>query len=183
MPTYRSVNNPILQPKDVPPSRPGYEVIGVINTGVARLGNEVILLLRVVERPINTDPALTPVPIYDPQQNDIVIKKLPKDAPGYDFSDPRVFLTPDGVYLSAISHLRAARSQDGVHFKVDAAPALASANAYEAFGLEDPRVTPIDGVYYITYVAVSDLGIVTSLASTPDFQTYQRLAVIFPPDN
>jgi predicted GH43/DUF377 family glycosyl hydrolase len=58
MPIYRSSENPILQPKDVPPSRPGYEVIGVINTGVARMGNEVILLLRVVERPINSDPSV-----------------------------------------------------------------------------------------------------------------------------
>jgi predicted GH43/DUF377 family glycosyl hydrolase len=183
MPIYRSSENPILQPKDVPPSRPGYEVIGVINTGVARMGNEVILLLRVVERPINSDPSVYPVPIYDPQQNDIILKMLPKNAPGYDFSDPRVFVAPDGVYLSAISHLRAARSQDGIHFKVDAAPALSSANAYEAFGLEDPRVTPIGSNYYITYVGVSGLGIVTSLASTRDFQAYKRLGVIFPPDN
>ena len=183
MPTYRSANNPLLQPKDVPPSRPGYEVIGVVNTGVARLGSEIILLLRVVERPINSDPAVYPAPVYDPLENEIVLKKLPKDAPGYDFSDPRVFMTPDGACLSAISHLRAARSQDGAHFRVDAAPALSPANAYEAFGLEDPRVTRIGATYYITYVAVSGLGIVTSLASTHDFQAYKRLGVIFPPDN
>ena len=34
-------------------------------------------------------------------------------------------------------------------------------NSLEEYGVEDPRITLIDGVYHITYVAVSRLGITT----------------------
>jgi len=53
---FRCPDNPIIVPRDVKPSRPSYEVIGVFNTGVARYKDEVILLLRVAERPISTHP-------------------------------------------------------------------------------------------------------------------------------
>jgi beta-1,2-mannobiose phosphorylase / 1,2-beta-oligomannan phosphorylase len=179
----RAPENPIITPADVRPSQPGYEVICVINAGVARLGDEVILLMRVVERPINDDDQVYLAPIFDPQTGQVAARRIPRDAPGHDFSDPRLIGTPEGMYLTALSHLRLARSRDGVHFQIDTAPALFPENAYETFGIEDPRISLIDGTYYINYVGVSRLGIVTALASTTDFQGYQRLGVIFPPDN
>jgi beta-1,2-mannobiose phosphorylase / 1,2-beta-oligomannan phosphorylase len=179
----RAPENPIITPADVRPSQPGYEVICVINAAVARLGEEVILLMRVVERPINEDDQVYLAPIFDPQTGQVAVKRIPRDAPGHDFSDPRLIGTPEGMYLTALSHLRLARSRDGIHFQIDAAPALFPENAYETFGIEDPRISLIDGTYYINYVGVSRLGIVTALASTTDFQGYQRLGVIFPPDN
>lgn len=155
----------------------------MINAGVARMGDEVILLLRVVERPRNSNTAVYLAPIYDPPTGQIVLKEFPRGAPGYDFSDARLIRTPEGLYLTALSHLRLARSRDGIHFSVDDAPALFPANDYECYGIEDPRITQIGKTYYINYVGVSSLGIVTALAQTEDFKTYQRLGVIFPPDN
>jgi beta-1,2-mannobiose phosphorylase / 1,2-beta-oligomannan phosphorylase len=183
MKVLRSAHNPLIQPKDVCPSLPGYEVIGVLNTGVARYKDEILLLMRVVERPLNTLEADYLVPIFDPVQQRLVTKAIPRNAPGHDFSDPRVIITPDGAYLTAISHLRLARSRDGVHFTVDEQPALCAENAYEAFGVEDPRITQIGETYYINYTAVSSRGVVTSLARTNDFITYERMGVIFHPDN
>jgi predicted GH43/DUF377 family glycosyl hydrolase len=53
----------------------------------------------------------------------------------------------------------------------------------ETFGVEDPRITPIDGTYWFTYVAVSEHGAATALGSTSDFQSFQRHGIIFPTEN
>src|SRR5579871_6602808 len=76
------------------------------------------------------------------------------------------------------SHLRTgrsiiglARSHDGYHFAADPAPFLTAAQdgpfaPYEEFGVEDPRVTLIDGEYLITYSAYSRNGVRIALAKT-----------------
>jgi predicted GH43/DUF377 family glycosyl hydrolase len=56
------------------------------------------------------------------------------------------------------------------------------ATALEAYGVEDPRVTEIDGVFHVTYVSVSRLGITTSVLRTTDFRSFERRGVILPPD-
>jgi beta-1,2-mannobiose phosphorylase / 1,2-beta-oligomannan phosphorylase len=53
----------------------------------------------------------------------------------------------------------------------------------EEFGVEDPRVTWLNNRFWFTYVAVSRHGAATALASTADFQTFQRHGVIFCPEN
>lgn len=82
-----------------------------------------------------------------------------------------------------MSHLRVARSCDGVEFTVESKPAIAPHGALEEYGVEDPRITLIDGVYHITYVSVSRWGITTSLATTTDFRSFERHGVIFLPDH
>ena len=87
------------------------------------------------------------------------------------------------AFLTSMSHLRIARSGDGISFTVDDQPFLFPGNRYEKFGCEDPRITLIEGRHYINYTSVSDLGISTSLAVTDDFVSYERLGIIFSPDN
>ncbi len=48
---HRLRENPLLTAKDVIPSLPELEVVSVFNAAVARVGDEVILLLRVAEQP------------------------------------------------------------------------------------------------------------------------------------
>jgi len=183
MSVFRSPRNPIIVPKDVILSRSDFEIVGVFNAGVARFQDQVILLLRVAERPINKNPDITLTAVYDVAKRDFVLKKFSKNDPEIDFSDPRLIITPSGTYLTSISHLRLARSTDGISFDIEQTPTIAPANDYETFGLEDPRITPVDGTYYITYVAVSPLGVTTCLASTKDFKSFERYGVIFCPDN
>jgi predicted GH43/DUF377 family glycosyl hydrolase len=96
-----------------------------------------------------------------------------------------------GEYLMLFrSHLRSgrsiiglARSKDGFRFVADAAPFLTPAKegpfaAYEEFGVEDPRVTEIDGVFLITYSAYSRNGVRIALARTRDFVTVERVSLI-----
>jgi predicted GH43/DUF377 family glycosyl hydrolase len=53
----------------------------------------------------------------------------------------------------------------------------------EAWGMEDPRITKIDEVYYISYTAVSRYGAAAALISTKDFITFTRHGIIFLPEN
>jgi predicted GH43/DUF377 family glycosyl hydrolase len=88
------------------------------------------------------------------------------------------------------SHLRSgrsiiglARSKDGFRFVADPAPFLTPAKegpfaAYEESGVEDPRVTEIDGVFLITYSAYSRNGVRIALARTRDFVTVERVSLI-----
>jgi predicted GH43/DUF377 family glycosyl hydrolase len=52
----RVAENPIITPEMVKPSAPNLEVIGAFNPGATRFGDEIILLLRVAERPIMVYP-------------------------------------------------------------------------------------------------------------------------------
>jgi len=180
---FRSPQNPIIKPKDVKPSRKDFEVIGVFNAGVARFEDDVILLLRVAERPISAHPDIVLAGVYDVAQGDIVLKEFSKNDPENDFTDPRLIIRPAETYLTSISHLRLARSADGINFDIEDTPAIGPANDIESFGVEDPRITLIEGTYYVTYVAVSPLGVITCLASTKDFKSFQWHGIIFCPEN
>jgi predicted GH43/DUF377 family glycosyl hydrolase len=125
----------------------------------------------------------------------VVIGFVPKDLPGLDLSDPRTIryrnaaggFTPGQSeftdYLSHMSHLRLARSTDGLRFTIDPEPTIAPLDPPEAYGVEDPRITLIEGVYQITYVAVSRLGITTARLSSTDLITYERHGTMFGPDH
>jgi predicted GH43/DUF377 family glycosyl hydrolase len=88
------------------------------------------------------------------------------------------------------SHLRTGRSiiglaesQDGYNFTARKEPFIIPSQKpffkdYEAFGVEDPRITKINDIYYITYSAYSKFGVRIGLAKTPDFQTIERIAFI-----
>jgi predicted GH43/DUF377 family glycosyl hydrolase len=179
----RSAENPIITPAMVLPSRPDFEVLGVFNPAVARHDGQVVLLLRVAEAPRKMSIGLAAAPIFNADTGRIEIKRWQVTAKGPDVSDPRLVVDNGRTWLTSMSHLRVARSTDGIHFDVEGLPALTAATAYESFGIEDPRITQLDGVYWITYTAVSHYGIGTGLASTTDFKTFERHGIIFPPPN
>jgi predicted GH43/DUF377 family glycosyl hydrolase len=182
MAIIRSNNNPIISPLDVTASKPNMEVIGVFNAGVTRYKTEIILMLRVAERPINHDPDVYLTPVYDPASEMIIIERIPKH-PDYDFSDVRVIKTPKRNYLTSISHMRVARSKDGINFTIDSEPTILPSTIYESYGIEDPRITLIGDTYYITYSAISEYGICTGLITTSDFLGFHREGNVFHPDN
>ena len=180
----RSEKNPIIRPEDIEPSDPSFKVAGVFNCGVARFKEEVILLMRVAETPINNNPKKILVPWFDDSIGKFSVKEFKKANPSINISDPRIVNTPVGNYLTSISHLRIARSKNGIDFYMDKKSAMFPENMYERFGIEDPRITRIGDKYYITYSAISDItGITTCLASTDDFIRFTRHSVIFSPDN
>lgn len=180
----RYPENPLITPSDVPPSRDDFEVACVFNAGVARHDGQTILLMRVAERAIDDD-RVARVPVLDCRggRAEIVVREFDKSDARLNFSDSRVIGTPEGIFLTTLSHLRVARSRDGRHFTVDPKPALSPDCPSEAFGLEDPRITEIGGTYYIAYKSVSPLGICISLATTTDFVSFEKKGIIFCPEN
>src|SRR5436190_17479384 len=97
----------------------------------------------------------------------------------------------DGEYIMLFrSHLRTgrsiiglARSPDGFHFTADPEPFLTPAHdgpfaGYEEFGVEDPRVTCLEGEYLITYSAYSRNGVRIALAKTAGFRQVERISLI-----
>lgn len=180
----RHPNNPLISPRDVKPSRPDFEILGTFNAGAALYDGQVVLLLRVAERPVNagTDVILCP---YLDVDGDLTVVRIRRDDPDYDTSDPRMVehRRSGDLLLTSISHLRLARSRDGVHFTVDDQPWLQGESPYEAFGVEDPRITRIGDRYYVNYTAVSRAGIATALVSTADFVSIRRHGLIFAPSN
>lgn len=76
-----------------------------------------------------------------------------------------------------------AESDDGFHFVAREEPFMTPGteppfSEYEAFGVEDPRITCIEGTYYITYSTYSQHGVRIGLAKTADFETVERVALI-----
>ena len=76
-----------------------------------------------------------------------------------------------------------AESDDGVSFEVAAEPFLLPSDdgvfaEYEAYGVEDPRISRIDDQYLITYSAYSRHGVRIGLARTADFQHIERVSLI-----
>jgi len=184
MKVLRSNKNPIIKPEDVAPSGPDLKVIGVFNCGAVKFNGEILLLMRVAEAPECDRTDIVKVPMLDIETNSIVIKEFKKTDKNIDICDPRVIKADQKNYLTSISHFRIARSKNGIDFKIDKKPAMFPENIFERFGIEDPRITEIDGVYYIGYSAVSDItGITVCLASTCDFVSFKRHGIIFLPDN
>jgi beta-1,2-mannobiose phosphorylase / 1,2-beta-oligomannan phosphorylase len=180
----RHQSNPVVTSSQVKPSRPDFEVIGAFNAGVTEFRGETLMLLRIAERPKAREDGVMLCPYLAPDGT-LAIKSIATDDPAFDTSDPRILRGRHNgeIYLTSISHLRLARSTDGLLFTVEPHPWLTAQSPLEAYGVEDARVTPLGGRYYINYSAVSAHGIATALVSTPDFKLIERHGIVFPPSN
>lgn len=90
--------------------------------------------------------------------------------------------------LAGRSVFALAKSLDGYAFTVEPDFVMTPSDVepfktYEELGIEDPRITFMDGVYYIMYTAYSRHGARLALAKTNDFKTYERIALISEPNN
>src|SRR5271154_4070694 len=98
----------LLGPGDIAPSREDLEVVGAFNPGAVRAGDEVVLLVRVAERPRERRPGYTGLPRWDPAGGLTVDWVAEAEL---DPVDPRVVRRKaDGlVRLTFTSHLRVVR--------------------------------------------------------------------------
>ena len=76
-----------------------------------------------------------------------------------------------------------AESDDGFKFTSQEQPFMTPSKEgvfaeYEEYGVEDPRITPLEGNYYITYSAYSKHGVRIGLAKTKDFESIERVTFI-----
>lgn len=172
-------NNPILAPKDVVPSADGLMVECLLNPGVFQFEGKTHMLLRVAERPVQKEGEVS-LPILKDGKTEILTFKT--DDPDLDTEDPRGVVYKDKSYLTTLSHLRLASSEDGIHFTAGDL-SLFGAGRHETFGIEDCRVAEIDGVYYLWYTAVSENGHGIGMRSTTDWVNFKQHGVVIPPAN
>lgn len=181
--TNRSPHNPILTTKDILPSQPGFVVECVLNPGVFKFENKIWLLLRVAERPFQKEKMIS-LPILN-ELGGVNVLEFNQDDPALDLSDARMVKYQNKVYLSTLSHLRLVCSEDGLHFyePTNTVTKIFGEGPLETFGIEDARVSYIDGLYHLTYTQVSDKGVGVGLMQTADWQNFQRRGMIIPPHN
>lgn len=172
----------LLLPEDLTPSRDDFEVVGVFNPGAVCVDGEVVLLVRVAERPLERRRGYTASPRWVPGEG-VTIDWLHDDA--IEVLDPRVVRNKaDGlVRLTFTSHLRVVRCGDGRAVREVGDACFLPESEMEEFGVEDPRITAIGDRYYFTYVSVSRHGAATALASTTNFHRFERHGIIFCPEN
>ena len=177
----RLYDQPILKTSDVKPSIDGFEVLGAFNPAACLFNGEVILLVRVAEAS-KAETGFISIPLINEQGGvpTLTIKRFPEPSEPYD---PRVISLEGKVYLTSLSHLRLARSKDGIQFTIDEKPFLFPARMDESYGIEDARITFLEGKYWITYTAVSEHGPGVGLAVTTDFVNVERVGMILPPPN
>jgi predicted GH43/DUF377 family glycosyl hydrolase len=178
----RFSQNPLLRPSDIRPSAKGLKVECLLNPGVFQFQNKTWMLLRVAERPEQKDgfisfPVLTPTGATE-------IIELKKDDPDLEAKDPRVITYKGNDYLTTLSHLRLVCSDDGINFhEPDGYAPLYGHGPLETFGIEDCRVSLIEGVYHLTFTSVSENGVAVGLRTTRDFKKFENHGLIFPPHN
>jgi predicted GH43/DUF377 family glycosyl hydrolase len=77
-----------------------------------------------------------------------------------------------------VSSIGYAKSQDGIHF-TDQRLLISPSEDWEIYGCEDPRITYLDGKFYIFYTALSvypfsAFGIKLGIAITKDFINFEK---------
>lgn len=184
----RLSHKPILGLANLKPSHHDLRVLGVFNPGATRYQDEILLLVRVAEEAIQTSTDGVRVPSLAARSHNESSRWAPgvlhlADDGNLDLTDPREIRYRGKSYLSSISHLRLARSKDGVAFELDEQPTILPEGPWESYGIEDPRITLVGDRYLIQYTAVSEHGVAVGLMETYDWKSFHRLGLIFPPQN
>ena len=177
---HRVSQVPVIAADQVKPSHPRLKVAGIFNPAACFYQDQIFLLARVAEI-CNSPRDKIHVPVAVSNSGKINILEWPQEEA--DSSDSRIIKVHGKTYLSSLSHLRLARSSDGIRFTVDTEPFIFPQSPDENYGVEDARITKIRDTFYITYTAVSENGFGVALASTRDFKTLTRHGMILPPQN
>ena len=177
--------NPILRPADVKPSRDGLIVECLLNPGAFRYNGRTGLLLRAGGAAAADGRATVSTPIIDPlEPSGIAILEFAKDDPKLVYTDPRAFSHNGRPYLTTLSHLRLAWSDDGIHFTAEDKPTLIGQGDLEGFGMEDARVVELEGRSGTSaHLQCSASGIGVGYITTRDWKSFERHGMIFPPTN
>lgn len=177
----RFEDNPIVKPENVKPSVEGFEVTCAFNPGAFTFKNKIGLVLRVAERPPTKLDSIDTV--FISATGMVEVRSFNLADPLLRTGDTRGF-SYDGIdYLTTLSHLRLAWSDDGEKFTIENEPMAIGDSVYESLGIEDARVTQLDDTYYLTYTAVSRNGYGVGMRSTKDWKNFKNHGIVIPPFN
>ena len=174
----------LIKPEDIKPSSKYLKVTGVFNPAAIRDSKgDIILYIRVVEELIKKKDKNY---FYSPRMEGkskfkLKIDKFKKEQI-MDSSELDFVFKDETKRLTFISHLRRVVLDSG-GFKIksiERGPSFFGLSSDGELGIEDARITKIEGKYYMTYVTLSrDENISTSLAVSKDLKKWKRLGIIF----
>ena len=166
------------------------EIIGTFNPGMTTLLNgNILLMIRVAEAIKNyelDDYILTPR--FEATKNKFIVDKYPIET--IKIKDPRLFeLQQENrtttLRLTSISwFLPIEINPENLSIvKIHYDKKILPSRTIEEMGIEDPRITLIDNIYYMTVVCVSSNKICTSLYASLDGVKYDFKGLIFEHQN
>jgi predicted GH43/DUF377 family glycosyl hydrolase len=94
--------------------------------------------------------------------------------------DDQVVLVYRAHATDRVSRLGIATSDDGLSFAMEDEPVLWPTEPYESRGCEDPRITRVDGTYYLTYTGYDGYSALLCLATSTDLRTWTKHGPLFP---
>lgn len=161
----RYAHNPILSPEDLCPSQPSDADRMPAESRCILLRREGLDAGQGRRTPCTgrRGDQLPGARRAEPRDGDACPGRLPRTRPlGCRGSS----ITRAEDFLTTMSHLRLVSSTDGIRFREEAGyPPLTGSDRYEAYGIEDCRVTQIGTQYYLTYTAVSANGVAVRCAA------------------
>jgi len=174
----------LVKPEDIKPSSPIFKVTGTFNPAAVRDKNgDIVLYVRVVEELIKKkDENYFYAPrLSGNKKYEVKIDKFEKDSVVSD-SELDIVFKDETKRLTFISHFRRV-VLDSSGFKVkeiDKNPSFFGTVHEGELGVEDPRITKIGNLYYMTYVSLSrSENISTNLAVSKDLKSWKKLGIIF----
>jgi predicted GH43/DUF377 family glycosyl hydrolase len=104
--------------------------------------------------------------------------------PGAIVEDGSIHLLYRAVDANGVSRLGYAKTRDGRTIESRSSdPVLTPSESWEEFGCEDPRITRLDGSFFVTYTAYSRRGPRIALASTKDLLHFEKQGLVGPDRN
>lgn len=127
-----------------------------------------------------------PLGPFVPYEHNPVLKPLGGSWESSNLYNPAALVVDDTVVIlyrahaeDIISHIGIATSEDGFHFERESEPVLSPTEDYERYGCEDPRITAIDGVYYLTYTGWDRKNARLCLATSTDLRHWTKHGPLF----
>lgn len=140
----------------------------------------------------NTDhaPARFPLGPFTPYAGNPILRPRGDGWESASVYNPAAVVHDDQVVLlyrahadDIVSHVGFASSDDGIAFDRHPEPVLSPSEDYDKFGCEDPRVTAIDGTYYLTYTGWDRRSAQLCLATSTDLMSWTKRGPLFPDFN
>lgn len=137
-----------------------------------------------------TAPARFPLGPFRPHAENPILRPQGDGWESSSVYNPAAVVKDDQVVLlyrahadDIVSHVGLATSDDGIHFERRPEPVLSPTEPYEQYGAEDPRVTEVDGTYYLTYTGWDRKNAQLCLATSTDLVTWTKHGPMFPDFN
>lgn len=129
------------------------------------------------------NPLLKPNPSHDWEDMEVF-------NPGVTFFQNKFYMLyrAIGEYKDYISLVGLAISDNGVDFDRQTEPLLSPQDNYEKYGIEDIRINPLEGIFYLTHTVLGTPATQggephrVGLIKTNDFKDFERVGVITPPE-